>query len=288
MRRLSLALIVAIVMSFYSTAAAYDGPLVVDDANFLDGVQLMELTHEVQVVNDSNDFFLVILTTPSLDGQKIETYSKAILQIWKIGHENKKDGILLLVVKEDTTFHFQPDVDVANLFSTAHYEYITDIILKPAFEKHEYLDGLVEAVHALPTGLEKANRLKLLWLALILFILILVYANTLNRKLAVCRHCSAKVSPSAVRCPSCFGDIRALRDDPCPCGSKETYGHCCLEKHLDGIASYRFQFLRRLDIRYYRQHTTSLGGFTAGGTCKLPSNKGESKEFDGTGVVGGW
>lgn len=271
-----------------SAAAAYDGPLVVDDANFLDGTQLLELTYEVKAVNDSSDFFLVVLTTPSLDGQRIETFSKAILQVWKIGHEDRKDGILLLVVKEDTTFHFQPDAEVQDLFSESHFNYIKDVILKPAFERKDFLAGLVQAVRTLPAEIEKSSRMSYLWLIPIAVVLVILYANTLNRKRRTCPHCKSRVSPVAVRCPKCLGDIRSHSDDPCPCGSKKPYANCCLEKHLDGRYSHRIQFLRLLDLRFLIARSTGFGGFTAGGPCELPPSKPESKDFDGPGVAGGW
>ncbi|MFH1892279.1 MAG: TPM domain-containing protein [Candidatus Zixiibacteriota bacterium] len=288
MKILGFAFCIAWLLASQSAIAAYDGPLVVDDANFLDGAQLLELTYEVKAVNSSNDFFLVILTTPSLDGQKIETFSRAILQVWNIGHEGRKDGILLLVVKQDTTFHFQAGTDVENLLSDAHFGYIIDLILKPAFERRDFLNGLVQAVRTLPTEIEKPNRLLYLWVIPIAIVMVILYSNTLNRRRRVCPHCKARVSPVAIRCPKCLGDIRSLRDDPCPCGSKKSYGHCCLEKHIEGRCSHRIQFLRYIDIRFLKSRSTGFGGFTAGGTCELPASKPESKDFDGTGVVGGW
>jgi len=285
---LGTAFFIAALLVSQSAIASYDGPLVVDDANFLDGIQLLELKYEVKAVNDSNDFFLVVLTTPSLDGQRIETFSKAILQVWNIGHEDRKDGILLLVVKQDTTFHFQADTEIGDLFSDTHFDYIKDIILKPAFERRDFLNGLVQAVRTLPAEIERPNRLLYLWLIPIAIVLVIVYANTLNRRRRVCPHCKSRVSPVAIRCPKCLGDIRSLRDDPCPCGSKKSYGHCCLEKHIEGRESHRIQFLRYVDIRSLKSRSTGFGGFTAGGTCELPDSKPESRDFDGTGVVGGW
>ena len=281
-------LFIAVIMFLIVAApcCAYDGPVVVDDANFFDAKQLIEIEHEVAKVNSKNDFLLVVLTVPTLGGQNIMPYSKAVMRVWGIGHEGRDDGLLLLIVKDEMIFHFQAGKRVEKALGNKFLKHIEDDILAPAFKRKDSFAGLSEGIDVLASGKKKSALY--LWLIPIVLLLIPIYANTLNRKRRICPHCKEKVSPVVSRCPHCLEDIRVKQTEPCPCGSNKPYRECCFDKHCDGRQSHRLQFLRMLDIRYLMSQSTSFGGYTGGGTGELPPQSPEKKNFDGTVVTGGW
>lgn len=275
---------------------AYDGPVVIDDANYLDGEQLLRLEHEVNLLNAENDFLLVVFTVPTLDGQDIGLYARAIMKVWKIGREGQDDGLLLLMVKDETRFYFHLGEDAKDEISAEYIEHIKTDILLPSFrraaslsplEKREgYLAGMIEAVKALGSEETGTPLYSYIWIIPPVLILIVVFANTLNRKRRTCPHCGKSVSPLVSRCPHCLGDLRVRGSEPCPCGSRKPYEDCCLDWHTDGRESHRIQVLQMLDIRYLMWQSTSFGGYTGGGPGELPPEQAGAKRFDGTGVVG--
>lgn len=289
--------IIAAIMIIAATSvclSAYDGPVVVDDANFLGGDQLMELIYAVESANASNEFFLVILTVPSLDGQPLDKYAKAILGFWGIGREGRDDGLLLLIVKDELIFHFETGKLAKTIIDSARVAHVRDVILKPFFvtqkelERPNYLPGLIDAVKELGAEEPGPSLLIYLWVIPPLLILVFIFANTLNRKRRSCPHCGKSVSPIVSRCPHCLGDVRVRNNESCPCGSKKIYEDCCLDQHTDGRDSHRIQFLRKLDIRYLMWQSTSFGGYTGGGTYEIPEESSESGNFDGKAVIRGF
>lgn len=288
MRRIAVMALSIIIFAFPGAILAYDGPTVVDDANFLAGDQLIELRHTVEAANAERDFLLVILTVPTLEGQEVELYTKAVMRTWGIGRENRDDGLLLLIVRDEMLFYFRAGQDAESEVSPEHLEYVKSGILVPSFERREYLAGLIEAVDALGSEETGPPAYLLLWIIPIALVLIFLFANTANRKSRKCPNCGKRVSPLVSRCPSCLSDLRVRRTEPCPCGSEKPYEDCCLDRHTEGRDSHRIQFLRVLDLRYLMQHSTSFGGYTGGGPGELPSERDDQGKFEGTGVVGGF
>ncbi len=265
---------------------AYDGPVVIDDANFLDGEQLLRLEHEVNALNAENDFFLVVFTVPTLDGQEIELYARAIMKTWKIGREGRDDGLLLLIVRDENRFYFRVGERVKSALSVEYLDLIKTSLLQPDFGSHNYLDGLIGAVNALGSEETGTPLYSFIWIIPPVLILIVVFANTLNRRRRTCPHCGRPVSPLVSKCPHCLGDLRVRGSETCPCGSRKPYEDCCLDRHTDGRESHRIQILRMLDIRYLMWQSTSFGGYTGGGPGELPPKQAGAEKFDGTGVVG--
>jgi len=281
------AVVISIAAVFISCEAmGYDGPVVVDDANYLDGEQLVRLEHEVNVSNAEKDFFLVILTVPTLDRQRIEPYAKAIMKVWKIGRGDRDDGLLLLIVRDENLFYFHAGETAGRQISAERLEHVRKDILYPSFQRKEYLAGLAEAVEALGSDETGISMLAYLWLIPPIVLLIIIFANTVNRKRRVCPHCGRRVSPLVSTCPHCLGDLRVGQGEPCPCGSKKHYKDCCFGKHTEGRDSHRIQLLRMLDIRYLMWQSTSFGGYTGGGPGELPVSQDGAERFEGTGVAG--
>ncbi len=286
MKLLIVATLLPFLLSFTAEASGYDGPVVVDHANYLDGKQLVELVNKVEAANAKNDFLLVILTVPSLEGQRVELYAQAVTRSWGIGREDRDDGLLLLVVRDESTAYFYAGKDARQAITAERLDVVKDNVLIPHLRTEEYLEGFLETVDALAyeeTGSYVYAALAAIPLALLL---IIVFANTLNRKKRICTHCRLPVSAMVSRCPHCLGDLRVGPKEDCPCGSGRPYEDCCLDRHMEGRDSHRIQLLRVLDVRYLMSQSTSFGGYTGGGTGELPARREGQKPFDGIGAEG--
>lgn len=286
--RFHLALAACVVLTL-GTACAYDGPLVVDHANFLDGEGLLQLSQSVKSLNTHSDFFLVILTVPTLSGEDADLYSRAVLQRWQIGHEGQNDGVLLLAVKDPPTFRFTASAGAKGRLESYPLSDITTS-LAISYEQKDYLGGLTRAVSSLESGAQ-SERPRVTYALILIPVAamgLVAFANTFNLKRRKCPHCGRRNLTSAVRCIYCLRDMWCEENKPCPCGSRKTYEQCCLPYHLDGTSSYRIRVLRFLDLRYYTGLSTGFGGFTAGGPFALPKASGDSRESDCDTETGGW
>jgi hypothetical protein len=286
--RFHLSLGILVLLSTVSVSA-YDGPHVVDDANFLTGKQLLELELIAQQASEQLGLEIVLLTTPSIAGQKIELYSRAIYKVWKIRGEESDNGLLIVVVKDQSLVYFEMGKDVDRAGIENRLSDIRDQILIPRLKSDQGAEGLRLALEAIMTEPETSTDYWVyLWLLPAGLVLLIIHANTWNRKLRKCPECGMKIRPSVSRCPGCLATVRSGPLDGCPCGSGNSYTSCCLETHLDGRESLRLQFLRILDIRYLMQLTTGFGGFTAGGPGRLPGHHEGGKPADVQATIGRW
>ena len=271
----------SLILLLAASAFAYDGPVIVDDANFLDGEQLLKIENTINRLNAENNYLLVLLTVPSIEGQNIDSYSRAIVKVWDIrSDEGKDDGVLMLMVRDTKTVYFRigEDADFDNELSV----YLTSEILQPAFESRDYFEALQNAFTVIREGIPGESRAYLLWLIpLPLIVLVFLFANTLNRQKRKCVHCGASISPIVSRCPVCLGDLR-----PWAIGDKAPQKE--MDVILDSTDLHRIQFLRWLDLRFLMWQSTSFGGFTAGGPGEVPKKKSDREPFDGPAVIGGF
>jgi hypothetical protein len=278
-----------LVLSAAVSGLAYDGPHVVDDANFLTGKELLELESIARQASEQLGLEIVLLTTPSIAGQKIELYSRAIYKVWEIRGEESDNGLLIVVVKDQSLVYFEIGKDVDRADIEIRLSNIRDQILVPLLKRNQGAEGLRLALEAIMTEPEKSRDYWVyLWLLPVILGLTIIYANTWNRKLRKCPECGIKIRPSVSRCPGCLATVRSNPLDGCPCGSGNSYTSCCLETHLDGSESLRLQSLRFLDIRYLMHLTTGLGGFTAGGPGRLPGPRDGGKPADVQTTIGKW
>ncbi len=277
-----LAYIVFIALALLSgSALAYDNPVIVDDANLLDGEQLVRIEKMLEDMNSTNDYLLVLLTVPTIEGQKIESYSRAIVRVWGIrSREDANDGVLILIVRDTKTVHFTVGEDAKideELLAFVKTEY-----LQPAFETREHYDALQNSLIVLQEGIPGESKTPVIWLALAgLVVIVFVYSNTLNRRKRTCPHCKSAIPPIVSRCPKCLGDLR-----PWAIGGAISADEP--DVILDSSDLHRIQSLRWLDLRFLMWQSTSFGGFTAGGPGKLPPKKPDRKPYDGPVMIGGF
>ncbi len=82
-----------------------DLPLVNDAAGILTDDQVDRLEEHLQKISDRNDFDVVVLTVPSLDGRVAHEYAADYFELNGYGRGNN-DGCILVVAMEDRDFGF--------------------------------------------------------------------------------------------------------------------------------------------------------------------------------------
>jgi uncharacterized protein len=106
MRFLHLVCCAAVAASIATSALADPSQLVgrVNDyAHVLSPDQIAKLAGELKVIEDKTSTHdqVAVLTTPSLDGADIESYSIAVARKWELGQKNLDNGVLITIAPND-------------------------------------------------------------------------------------------------------------------------------------------------------------------------------------------
>jgi hypothetical protein len=71
-----------------------------DYAGMISSSAKSKIEEELRAFEQSDSTQIVILTIPSLEGENIEEFSIKVAEDWKIGQQQKDNGILLIVSKQ--------------------------------------------------------------------------------------------------------------------------------------------------------------------------------------------
>ena len=75
----------------------HGGKWVHDEANVLSPATIANLERVLKADRDSTSNQIAVLILPSLQGQPIEDYSLRVAENWKLGKQDKDNGVLLLI-----------------------------------------------------------------------------------------------------------------------------------------------------------------------------------------------
>lgn len=157
---------------------------VYDDAHLLTAGEKLQLEQKLIRYADTTSTQIVVVTIPSLEGEYIGTYAAEWAQKWGIGQAGKDNGVLLMASKLDHKFWITTGYGVEDALTDAKSGLIYNQIVKPAFQRGEYYQGLEEGTDAIievlegkfqaeSNGSERIQRI-LPFLIFALFILILI------------------------------------------------------------------------------------------------------------------
>ena len=100
-----LALLWLALLALAAPASAQDYPSltgrVVDQANLLSPAQEVDLTSKSEALEAQTKRQFVVATVNSLGDRTIEEYATGLFRHWKLGDEQRDDGVLLLVAPNE-------------------------------------------------------------------------------------------------------------------------------------------------------------------------------------------
>jgi len=94
--------------------------------------------------NSSNE--LSVVTIPNLGGDTIENFAVKLFQDWGIGKNKKDNGVLLLIARDDRQMRIEVGYGLEGALTDAQSFWIIQNILKPAFQKGDYYEGISSGV----------------------------------------------------------------------------------------------------------------------------------------------
>jgi uncharacterized protein len=130
-----------------TSAYALSG-FVTDTADLFTPQEEAQLTAIAQEIYDSNAAQYAIVTTPSLNGQDIESYSIQLAQ-GQLGDTAKDNGLLLVIAPNERLYRFEVGSGLEGTLNDARVGRIGRTYLVPAFRQTQYGPGTIAASDAL-------------------------------------------------------------------------------------------------------------------------------------------
>lgn len=121
---------------------------VVDNANLLTPAQEADLTTELAALERRTSDQLVIVTTPSLNGQAIEAFGTALGNRWGIGQTGRDNGVLLIVAPAERKVRIEVGYGLEAILTNTRAHDIIERDMLPAFRRdNDFSRGIAAGTH---------------------------------------------------------------------------------------------------------------------------------------------
>ncbi len=103
----------------------------------------------LRAFEQSDSTQIVILTIPSLEGENIEEFSIKAAEAWKIGQQQKDNGVLFIVSKQERKIRFEVGRGLEGRLTDLMAGRIIDQVIKPRFKQGDFNGGFIAGISAL-------------------------------------------------------------------------------------------------------------------------------------------
>lgn len=122
---------------------------VYDGANMLSSSEKNSLEQKLINHADTTSTQIVVVTINSLEGEYIGTFAAEWANKWGIGQSGKDNGVLLLASKNDRKFWITTGYGLEAFLTDSKTSQIYRNVIRPAFKKGNYYQGLDEGTTAI-------------------------------------------------------------------------------------------------------------------------------------------
>ncbi|MBX2895557.1 MAG: TPM domain-containing protein [Cyclobacteriaceae bacterium] len=129
------------------------GTRVHDDAQVIKHETIEALEAQLKAYEDSTSNQIAILTVSSLDGETIEEYSLRVAEKWKLGQQDKDNGVLLLIAVDDHKMRIEVGHGLEGVLTDALCNRIIRNEMAPAFRRADFDGGITAAITAITKGI---------------------------------------------------------------------------------------------------------------------------------------
>jgi uncharacterized protein len=142
----------AFIFCFLTTLAfaAFNFPAltgrVVDQANVMTPEARADIEAKSKDLEDKSGIQLVVATVSSLQGSDIETYANELFRAWKLGQEQKNNGVLLLVAPAEHKVRIEVGYGLEGTLTDALSSVIISSAIIPRFKSGDFSGGISRGV----------------------------------------------------------------------------------------------------------------------------------------------
>jgi len=120
-----------------------------DYAGMISSSAKLKIEEGLKAFEQSDSTQLVILTIPSLEGENIEEFSIKVAEVWKIGQQQKDNGILFVVSKQERKIRVEVGRGLEGRLTDLMAGRIIDQVIKPRFKQGDFDAGFIAGASAL-------------------------------------------------------------------------------------------------------------------------------------------
>jgi uncharacterized protein len=120
-----------------------------DEAHILKQPVIDQLEQQLITYQDSTSNEIAILIIPSLEGDALEDYSMRVVEKWKLGNEEKDNGVLLLIVADEHKIRIETGYGLEGVLTDAKASRIIRNEIAPHFRQNQYDEGVIAGVNAI-------------------------------------------------------------------------------------------------------------------------------------------
>ena len=125
-----------------------------DNAQILSDETKKALSETLKAHEENTTNQVVLLTMPTLDGESIEDYAQRVFEDWKLGQEDKDNGVLILVVPNDRKMRIEVGYGLEATLTDLLAGRIIREIMTPCFRNGDYDYGITYGTSAVIAALE--------------------------------------------------------------------------------------------------------------------------------------
>lgn len=120
-----------------------------DDAHVLRQETIDQLEKQLAVYEDSTSNQIAIITITSLEGEPIESFSIRLAEKWKLGQQDKDNGVLLVVAVEDHKMRIEVGMGLEGVLTDAMSNRIIRNEMAPAFRRADFDGGITAGINGI-------------------------------------------------------------------------------------------------------------------------------------------
>lgn len=143
------------------------GRWVHDEAGILNSETVQKLEYALKSERDSTSNQVAILVVSSLEGDEISSYANRVFSEWKLGQEDKDNGVLLVVAVEDRKVRIEVGYGLEGNLTDLLSSRIIRNEIAPQFRRGDYESGVVvgtvsilQAIHGAYTNEDRGEGKK--------------------------------------------------------------------------------------------------------------------------------
>jgi uncharacterized protein len=102
------------------------------------------IVEELRAFEQSDSTQIVLLTIPSLEGENIEEFGIKVAERWKIGQQQKDNGVLLIVSKEERKIRIEVGRGLEGKLTDLMAGRIIDQVITPRFRQGDFDAGFAQ------------------------------------------------------------------------------------------------------------------------------------------------
>lgn len=141
MNFITLAFISLISFSVFSLEVPQLTGPVVDNASIFSPLEKNTLEKKIRLFKKKNGAQIQVLTIESLDGESLEDFTIEVVDKWKLGDEERDDGLLIFLSKKDRKVRIEVGDGLEGVITDYRSSQVIELMV-PYFKNGSYAKGL--------------------------------------------------------------------------------------------------------------------------------------------------